>query len=542
MKRLILFVVVAGLAVIGLASSGLMPGLFSSSSVAGASLHIVSGSENKALEPIIAKWGEKNRVDVTVTYQGSVDISRILGEGANGDYDAVWPANSLWIELGDRNKVVKHKESILRSPVVLGLRKPIAQSLGWVGRDDITIQMIQQAASDGKFRLSMTSATQSNSGASAYFGFLYALGDNPDVLTLQALGDTGLQDKVRDLLALVDRSSGSSGWLKDSLVDNPRAFDAMFNYEALVIEANQALVASGQDPLYVIYPANGLSVADSPLGYVNKGDLDTEEAFLTLQAHLLSAPVQEQLVALGRRAGLIGLAADSADTAVWNPEWGIDLSRAIAPIPTPDAAVIGEALRLYQSELRKPSLTVWVLDVSGSMEGAPLAQLKTAMGLLLDPEAAAVNLLQPSSRDINILLPFNHEHQPPRTITGADPTDLSQAMGLVQGLQADGGTDLYAALWYALEALETYQANGTLFDYLPAIVAMTDGASQTENRDLLLRTLKQNGFGQDVPIHAIAFGQADETQLKELNAATIGRLFTAGSDLAGALRKAKGYN
>ncbi|KAJ56754.1 hypothetical protein ACMU_07395 [Actibacterium mucosum KCTC 23349] len=538
MKRLIPIVAVALLAIAVVFGSGIIP---QQNGLRG-NLHIVSGSENKALEPIIAEWGNENGVDVKVTYKGSVDISRILGEGAEGEFDAVWPANSLWIELGDTQKVVKHRESILRSPVVLGLRRPIAERLGWVGRDDITVQMIQEAASADKFRLSMTSATQSNSGASAYFGFLYALGDNPDVLTLDDLGDEALQDKVRDLLAQVDRSSGSSGWLKDSLVANPRAFDAMFNYEALVIEANQALVASGQDPLYVIYPANGLSVADSPLGYVNKGNAETEEAFLNLQAHLLSDPVQDQLVALGRRAGLIGLAADNADTAVWNPEWGVDLNRAIAPIPTPDAAVIGEALRLYQSELRKPSLTVWVLDVSGSMEGEPLDQLKAAMGLLLDAEAAAVNLLQPSSRDINILLAFNHEHLPPETYKGAEPAALRQALNTVQGLQAGGGTDLYAALWYALEALEPYHADGTLFDYLPAIVAMTDGASDTINRDLLLRTLETNGFGSDVPIHAIAFGAADETQLKELNEATIGRQFSAGSDLAGALRKAKGYN
>ena len=71
---------------------------------------------------------------------------------------------------------------------------------------------------------------------------------------------------------------------------------------------------------------------------------------------------------------------------------------------------------------------------------------------------------------------------------------------------------------------------------------MTDGASDRDNRNKLLASLRDSGFGQDVPIHAIAFGAADEEQLKELNEATIGRLFTAGSDLAAALRKAKGYN
>lgn len=505
-------------------------------------LRIVSGSENKTLQPIIDDWARRNDVDVQVTYLGSVDISRELAQGAATEYDAVWPAHSLWIELGDTQKVVKHRASILRSPVVLGLRKSVADRLGWIGRDDITIQMIADAARANAFRLAMTSATQSNSGASAFFGMLYALSGNPDVLTLDDLGRTELREGVRDLLAQIDRSSGSSGWLKDSLVANPDAYDAMFNYEAVVLEANAALTADGQEPLYLVYPSNGLSIADSPLGFVNKGDAAKEEAFLALQEHLLGADVQDELVAAGRRTGLIGLTPDAAPRDVWNPDWGVDLTRAIAPIPTPSAEVIGEALRLYQTDLRKPSLTVWVLDVSGSMDGAPLAQLKQAMGLLLDPDAAAVNLLQPSARDVTIILPFNHGVGSVYMVEGADPAALAQALSRVNRLEAGGGTDLYRALTAAMDELSRYHDDGTLFDYLPAIVAMTDGASEVENRAAFFRFMDRLGYGRDVPIHAIAFGNADEAQLRELNKATIGRLFRAGDDLAGALRKAKGYN
>jgi len=109
-------------------------------------LTIVAGSENKTLEPLMQDWAKRNNVALTVTYLGSVDIARALEQGKSGAYDAVWPANSLWIALGDTQKVVKHASSILRSPVVLALKKPIAVQLGWVGRQDITIQMIADAA------------------------------------------------------------------------------------------------------------------------------------------------------------------------------------------------------------------------------------------------------------------------------------------------------------------------------------------------------------------------------------------------------------
>jgi len=505
-------------------------------------LRIVAGSENQALEPLVQDWAAQNGVTVDVTYLGSVDISRSLSTGSGSEYDAVWPAHSLWIELGDTQKVVAHSQSILRSPVVLGLRMSIAERLGWVGRDDVTIQMIEQAAREGAFRLSMTSATQSNSGASAYLGFLYALAGNPDILTLETLAEPKLQDDMRALLGTVDRSSGSSGWLKDSLVANPAAFDAMINYESVVIEANQALTAQRQEPLYIIYPANGMAVADSPLGLIDKGDAAKETAFLALQAFLLAPEQQDKLGDLGRRTGLLGLSADGADPAVWNTDWGIDLGRDIAPIPTPASEVIAEALSLYQSELRKPSLTVWVLDVSGSMSGAPLAQLKEAMNLLLDPEAAAVSLLQPSRRDITILLPFNHAPLSPTIVTGATEADLAAALTRVQGLQAEGGTDLYAAIGTAVDLLAPYAENGTLTDYLPAIVAMTDGASETINRDWMQARIDDSGFARDIPIHSIAFGDADEDQLQALSTASIGRLFKAGGNIAAALRGAKGYN
>ena len=505
-------------------------------------LSIVAGSENKTLEPLMMSWAAQNNTTLTVTYLGSVDISRELEKGTGSAYDAVWPAHSLWIVLGDVQKVTKHSESILRSPVVLGLKKSIAEKLGWVGRQDITVQMIAEAASANQFRLAMTSATQSNSGAAAYIGFLYAMAGNPDLLTMANLSDPTVLDGVRKFLAQVDRSSGSSGWLKDALVANPAAYDAMINYESTVIEADQALVAAGAEPLYIIYPANGLSVADSPLAYIDKGDATKEATFLKLQEFLLSAGTQQTLSDLGRRSGLVGIEAQSANPAVWNPVWGADLARAIAPVPIPGPDVIAEALSLYQTELRKPSLTVWVLDVSGSMQGAPIEQLKQAMTLLLDKKSAAVNLLQPSRRDVTIIIPFNDQIGAPIVVKGSGDAELAAALAQIDQLQAVGGTDLYGALGTALQALQPYKDDGTLFTYLPAIVALTDGASDMINFDWFTEVKQQISFGRDIPIHAIAFGNADMDQLTPLTTGSIGRLFTAGTDMAGALRQAKGYN
>ena len=63
-------------------------------------LRIVSGSENAELEPILTEFARQENVRIEMTYQGSLDIMRLLGE-EEIPYDAVWPASSLWLTVGD---------------------------------------------------------------------------------------------------------------------------------------------------------------------------------------------------------------------------------------------------------------------------------------------------------------------------------------------------------------------------------------------------------------------------------------------------------
>lgn len=513
----------------------------SSADMANADLVIVSGSENQMLQPLIDDWARRQGKQIALVYKGSVDIYRALQQGSAMPYDAVWPANHLWIELGDTQKVVKHAQSIMRSPVVLGVKKSIAQQLGWENRA-VSIKDILNAAEQQRVRLAMTSATQSNSGAMAYLGFWYALAGYPDTLTMQHLQDPTVRAQVQRLLATTQRSAGSSGWLKQALVENPERFDAMFNYEALIIEANRELTAKGQEPLYVIYPQDGLAVADSPLGLVYKDDKAKEELFLQLQQYLLSAEVQQQIEAQGRRVGLLGMTVTHPDKHVWNPAWGVKPEITIAAVPIPQQDVLEAALNLYQTDLRKPSLTVWVLDTSGSMEGKGMAELKAAMNTLFDPEQARQHLLQIGEHDINTVITFNHEVQHVWQVEGNDPAQLQTILNHVNALQADGGTNLYGGLVVALQQLRPYFVDGKLFQYLPAIVAMTDGRSDTSELFAFQEALRQLPFAADVPIHAIAFGDADPQQMQALTTQSIGRFFATKDDLPSVLRDVKGYN
>ena len=173
-------------------------------------LRILSGSENQELEPILDEFARERGVNIQMDYRGSLDIMRTL-QGGVVDYDAVWPASSLWITAGDTQYRVKHAQSISITPVVFGIRQSLAEELGFVGRE-VSVADLLSAIQAGDLDFCMTSATQSNSGCSAYIGFLYAILGNPDVITSESLQTPGLAEQITALLSGVDRSSGSSDW------------------------------------------------------------------------------------------------------------------------------------------------------------------------------------------------------------------------------------------------------------------------------------------------------------------------------------------
>ena len=491
-------------------------------------LRILSGSENQELEGILDDFARERGVNIEMDYRGSLDIMRTI-QGESIDYDAVWPASSLWLTAGDTQYRVKHTQSISITPVVFGIRQSLAEELGFVGTE-VSVSDLLSAIQSGKLNFCMTSATQSNSGCSAYIGFLYALLGNPDVITSESLQTPGLSEQITQLLSGVDRSSGSSDWLKDLFLTG--GYDAMVNYECLIISANQELEARGEETMYAVYPYDGLSIADSPLGYVDNGDAEKEQAFLDLQEYLLSDEVQNEIQRTGRRTGYDGVSAENAD--VFRADWGIQPDRVLSPIRMPSTEVLMECLNLYQTEFRKPSLTICCLDYSGSMEGTGREQMVEAMSQILIQENAEKNLLQASEHEVNILIPFEGYPRDIYTAVG-NGSELESLYTKVEAEEATGGTDIYAAATESLRQLGNYD----LSQYTPAIILLTDGVS---DGSIDAFQTAYEAFGADVPVFSIMFGSADPTQLEELAELTHARVFDGREDLIGAFRSVKGYN
>jgi len=137
---------------------------------------------------------------------------------------------------------------------------------------------------------------------------------------------------------------------------------------------------------------------------------------------------------------------------------------------------------------RPPRELVFVIDTSGSMHGASLAQAKSAL-------AMALSRLRPDDR-FNVI-EFNSRTRAffPAPVPG-DPVRRGEALALVAALEADGGTEMEPALAAAL------QGGGT--GRLRQIVFITDGS--VGNESALLQLIRAR-LG-DARLFTVAIGSA----------------------------------
>ena len=512
-----------------------------SSSTAQTTLKVASGSENKEAAEAIQHAVDASGVAVELHYMGSLDIMELLKDGGE-DYDVVWPASSIWVSMGDTGHLVKNAQSTSTTPVVLGVAKSKAIELGWADESGATkavsTSQVIDAVSAGTLSFAMTSATQSNSGASAYLAFLTALSGKDTPLTADDLADTTLQERMTALLLGVDRSSGSSDWLKDMVVRDPDAHPAMVNYESLVAQADKELEQQGHEPLLAVYPSDGIAISDSPLGYVDRGQ-GKDAAFSSFQEALSSDDAKLLLERVGRRTGLGGRLSFPDDDGVkqaFRADWGLSSdSSVLKAIPLPSADVTMDALELYQSKLRKPSLTIWVVDYSGSMNGEGKRGVVDGLTQALDSDQAAQSMVQPTSDDVNVFIPFSSRVEGDMTAVGSDTQEL---LDYASELNANGGTNIYAGLEAALSIA---RSSDVAAGRTVAIVLMTDGQSSTMDRDKFVKDYEASGLS--VPIFSIMFGDAAPSQLDELSELTNGKTFDGRTgDLASVFRTVKGYN
>ncbi|OOC53049.1 MULTISPECIES: VWA domain-containing protein [Nocardiopsis] len=504
-------------------------------------LRVLAGSEVADLEPLLEEAAGRTGVAVELEYTGTLDgMARIAAGdrgGGGGEYDAVWFASNRYLNLHEGGRSAVHVQTpVMVSPVVLGVAADRAEELGWADGGEVTWADVHHAVAEEGFTYGMTNPGASNSGFSALIGVASAMADTGSALRSEDVERVG--PELAEFFSGQEVTAGSSGWLAEAFArrsERGRPVDGLVNYESVILSLN----ASGalEEPLTVVYPADGVVTADYPLTLLSDPSEEALRGYERLVEDLTSVQTQQRIADRTRRRPVTA---------------GAELSPPVPPLvelPFPTSQEVVDGLVSdYSAALRRPARTVYVLDVSGSMEGERLRELQLALNALTGADGGSLTGSTQSfqEREEVTLLPFSTTPAEPLTFVmepgsvDESGADLAEA---VAGLEAGGDTAAYDALVRAYELLEEGRT-GTDGDHLMSVVLMTDG-EVNGGIDLA-------GFGDslsarpdavaEAPVFTVLFGESDMPEMTELADLTGGRVFDAREqDLEEVFREIRGY-
>ena len=347
------------------------------------------------------------------------------------------------------------------------------------------------------------------------------------------LDNENLKKDLKDLFKGVERVSGDEEYLKEMYKNG--SYDAMINYESSLIELNKKLVKENKEPLYLIYPVDGVAINDMPFAYINNDSNDkiNKDNFLKIQSYLRGDEANKLMKSYGYRSWYGGTNND-VDKKIFNPDWGIDTTKYLKDMKYPSKKVITKAINLYIESLRKPTHIVFCLDISGSMYGEGLDELKDAMSYILDNEKAGKDNLQFSSKDKITIITFDHKIENIfKTVYGNNTADILNEVNMLEAL---GGTNIYDPSIEALKILK----NEDEYEYTKTVILMTDGMSNSGSFKDLKKYYETNK--EKTPIYSITFGSSSEDELTKLANLSNGKVFDGKSGLIKAFKEVRSYN
>lgn len=492
---------------------------------------IIASTSTSSMDDKLIKYGKKNHIKVEIEHYGDLEIVDRLNNDSK-PYDAVWISNSIWLYMLDNSYLTTDSKSIVIDPVVMGINKSKAKELGFVDKE-IYNKDILAAIRSGKLKYIMSSVTKTNTGATSYLSFLNSMAGSPEVLTEEMLNNEKLKTDLKDFFKGVERVSGDEDYLIDMYKNGE--YDAMINYESSLIALNKQLVKSGKEPLYLIYPIDGVAINDMPFAYISNDASNTKnrDNFLTLQSYLRSDEVIKILEGLGYRSWYGGT-NNKVDKSTFNPDWGIDTTKYLKDMKYPSKTVMTKAINLYIEALRKPTHVVFCLDVSGSMYGNGITELKDAMNYILDYETASKDNLQFSDKDKITVITFDNRVK--RIYDTKYGNETNEVINNINKLEAYGGTNIYSPSIEALKILAKDDSN----DYTKTVILMTDGMSNAGSFNELKRYYTQRN--ETTPIYSITFGNSSESELNELAELSNGKVFDGKNGLKKAFTEVRSYN
>jgi Ca-activated chloride channel family protein len=493
-------------------------------------LRILAGSELADMKPILDEAAKATGVTATFTFSGTLEGAEQLASGATaGKFDAVWFSSNRYLQtLPEANKRLGNQVKIMSSPVPLGLSTPTVRRLGWENKQ-VSWSEIAEAAGNKAFTYGMTDPSASNSGFSALVGVASALAGTGSAITPEQIA--GVSPALTKFFAGQALSAGSSGWLSDAYqrratgADAGQKVDGLINYESVLLSMN----ADGKlpEPLSLIYPSDGVVSADYPLTLLSDANNDARDSHQRLTDYLRTPDVQRKIMDTTRRRPAVPGIGDFA------PKDLVEL-----PFPAGNDAV-DALLSAYFNKIRRPSRTLYVLDVSGSMQGDRIEALRSALIALTGADGTPVGRYRGfRGREEVTMLPFSSTPGAAQTFTvpeSAPQAELDKIKSVAEGLKANGGTAIYDSL------LRGYQILGQPSpDRFTSIVLMTDGENQ--NGSPLSAFESAHPRLPKIPVFPVLFGEGSPDEMNRVATLTGGQVFDArNTPLAKVFQEVRGY-
>ena len=490
-------------------------------------LHVLAGSELTDIASMAGDIRDKTGVNLVFDYVGTLDGSEQIANGDIGNHQLAWFSSTKYLSLlpGGAAKLTTSKR-IMTSPVILGVKHHVAAALGWSGNPNVSWKDVAQAAQSGQFKYGMTNPSSSNTGFSALVGVATALSGTSNALTSADVNAAALTGFFKGQAL----TAGSSGFLSDTFTHNQASADGLINYESVLLGLN----AGGQlaEKLDLIYPKDGIVTADYPLVLLDPTKRDLYDKLTT---YLTSTDFQTKVMTQTyRRPTTAAVALDSRFP-----------TQVLIETSFPSSLdVVDSLIQQYLDAFSKPSHTIYVLDLSGSMQGDRLSQLQAAFHILTDQSAqGTARFARFRSREKVTIITFSDTVLDQKDFDIADatqPNALKPISDYVDSLQANGGTAIYSAMDQAFQVAAT--AKQTDPGDFVSVVLMTDGMNnEGESSDTFLNNIATNG-PHDVPAFPILFGEGDPTELTQIAQKTNGKLFdSTTTSLALTFKQIRGY-
>jgi Ca-activated chloride channel family protein len=467
-------------------------------------------------------------LNIHFDYIGTLDGAAAISGGDS--HTLAWFSSNRYLTLlpGATARILA-QQRIMLSPVVLGVKKSTAQQFGWEGNTNLTWKDIADKAAAGRFTFAMTDPSASNSGFSALVGVASAFAGTGNALTSQDIKTAPLTELFKGQKL----TAGSSGFLADSYVREQDSLDGIINYESVLLGLNAGKTL--RQPLDLIYPKEGIVTADYPLMLLKssaRADYDK------LVAYLRTPDVQTRIMTqTHRRPSIPEVQPDSQFS-----------SQVLVEVTFPSSLdVVNQLITVYLNQVRLPSHTYFVLDISGSMDGSRLDGVKKTFANLTGADQSITGqFARFRAREEITIVTFNGAVQDTQTFTVNDPTpgsaDLTRVHDFVDGLQASDGTAIYDALVHAFTLAG--QAKAVDPNRFYSVVLMTDGENNAGKNGSQFQSWYKAADAnvRGIKCFAVIFGEASPQALNDVAKLTGGATFDARStSLAIVFKEIRGY-